>query len=70
VKALGKLCLVYQELLEACRGVLCDIRSAQSSNGVTYTLSCLKNGKGFALRIIIGYLSSPMGSQIVHVPIK
>ncbi|XP_047064728.1 DNA mismatch repair protein MSH3 [Lolium rigidum] len=44
----------YQGLMEACRRVLCDMSSAQSSNCMTDVLSCLKNVKEVALKIING----------------
>jgi DNA mismatch repair protein MSH3 len=44
----------YQGLMEACRRVLCDMSSAQSSNCMTDVLSCLKNVKEAALKIING----------------
>ncbi|CAM0904859.1 unnamed protein product [Alopecurus aequalis] len=44
----------YQGLMEACRRVLCDMTSTDSSNGLTDTLSRLKNAKEVALKIVKG----------------
>lgn len=51
----GLLCAQpYQELMEACRRILRDMRSAQSNNDVANTLSYLKEAKEIALKIIKG----------------
>jgi DNA mismatch repair protein MSH3 len=44
----------YNGLMEACRRVLCEMTSAQSSNNITNALSCLKSAKEVALKMIKG----------------
>uniref|UniRef100_A0A453CB78 DNA mismatch repair proteins mutS family domain-containing protein n=3 Tax=Aegilops tauschii subsp. strangulata TaxID=200361 RepID=A0A453CB78_AEGTS len=51
----GLLCAEpHQGLMEACRRILRDMRSAQSNNDVTNTLSCLKSAQEIASKMIKG----------------
>ncbi|KAF7002422.1 hypothetical protein CFC21_017917, partial [Triticum aestivum] len=51
----GLLCAEpHQGLMEACRRILHDMRSAQSNNDVTNTLSCLKSAQEIASKMIKG----------------
>ncbi|XP_044967026.1 DNA mismatch repair protein MSH3 isoform X1 [Hordeum vulgare subsp. vulgare] len=44
----------HQGLMEACRRILRDMRSAQSNNDIANTLSCLKSAHEIALKMING----------------